>query len=338
MRRVLVVLAVGLLGAFPVAMGGAVAWAAPGGVPGAPDKGSGGQPPSSDVVHVMQGNSAGKGGGSPFRTKNLSYHGGKVATTPTVYLVLFGSQWGSDPSGEAPRLVNFLGGLGGSETWSRSTTQYCQNVPTGTISCAGVSGAQFVTQPGAVYGGSWSDTSSAAPVQPSQTDLANEAKRAATHFGVSGSNVQFVIATAHGNNASGFGTSYCAWHSSTSMTVNNVSVVVPYTNLPYITDAGASCGMNFVNSGSTGTLDGVTIVEGHEYAETVTDPSPSNGWLDSGGAENGDKCAWLSSGQGAATDISLSSGSFAVQSLWSNNFNSDAGGCVISYTNAATQH
>src|SRR5204863_242305 len=82
---------------------------------GAPDNGSGGQPPSSDVVHVMQGNSAGKGA-RPFRTKNLSYHGGKVATTPTVYLVLFGSQWGSDPSGEAPRLVNFLGGLGGSET------------------------------------------------------------------------------------------------------------------------------------------------------------------------------------------------------------------------------
>ena len=102
--------------------------------------------------------------------------------------------------------------------------------------------------------------------------------------------------------------------------------------MPYVTDLGSSCGMNFVNAGSAGTLDGATIVGGHEYAETITDPFPSSGWVDGSGAENGDKCAWISSGQGAAQNVSLGGGaSYPVQSLWSNAFNGGAGGCVVAY-------
>jgi serine protease len=76
---------------------------------------------------------------------------------------------------------------------------------------------------------------------------------------------------------------------------------------------------------------GITIAAGHEMAESVTDQFPNGGWLDSAGAENGDKCAFISSGQGAAADITLSTGIFPVQSLWSNAFSSGAGGCVLSY-------
>ena len=103
---------------------------------------------------------------------------------------------------------------------------------------------------------------------------------------------------------------------------------VAYTNLPYITDAGASCGANF---NGLGPKAGITIVEGHEMAETITDQFPSSGWVDSSGSEIGDKCAWISSGQGASAMITLSSGTFPVQSLWSNAFNGDAGGCVLQY-------
>jgi serine protease len=158
--------------------------------------------------------------------------------------------------------------------------------------------------------------------------LAAEAVRAAQHFGnttgSSNASKQYVIATAHGNNASGFGTQYCAWHSATSSSVGNVA----YTNLPYITDAGASCGANFNGLGPNA---GQTIVEGHELAETITDQFPNGGWLDSRGAENGDKCAWISSGQGASSNVHLSTGTFAVQSLWSNAFNGGSGGCVLSF-------
>jgi len=268
----------------------------------------------------------------------LTYHGGAVQTAPAVYVVFWGSQWtNNDPSGEAPALQHFLSGLyGAADTWSTSTTQYCQGVATGSTTCTTASPANRISHPattpvlGVLY-----DSTVVAPSRPKQRDLAGEAVRAAGIFKAgAGLNpeAQFVIATAHNNNATGFGSTYCAWHSSTGSSFGNLA----YTNFPYMTDAGASCGANFVNK-TTGALDGVTIVGGHEYAETVTDPFPSSGWIDANGAENGDKCAWISSGQGAAADVNVSpsgtfpGGPFPVQSLWSNNFNSGSGGCVISY-------
>jgi hypothetical protein len=275
----------------------------------------------------------------PHRGGNLYYHGGTVgveAKPDKVYLVYWGSQWGAcsvtscgnDPSGEVGIQNNFFNGVGGS-SWNNSVTQYCEGVSSGTYFCKGA--GTPAGNPSGVLAGVFYDTVSSAPSSPTQSQLAGEAINAAVHFGNigSGSNntVQYVINTATGNNASGFGTQYCAWHSSTSSKYGNIA----YTNMPYITDAGASCGANFVNKASAGLTDGITIVGGHEFGETETDIFPNGGWLDGSGSENGDKCAWISSGQGAAADITLSTGSFPVQSLWSNAFNINAGGCVLSY-------
>jgi len=268
----------------------------------------------------------------PVKSKNLTYHGGVggvgVVTGPNskVYLVLWGSQWNqNDPSGEAGILESFLGGVGGS-SWNNSVTQYCQGVATGTVFCNGA-GTPASNLSG-VYGGVWADNAAAAPSQPSQSQLAAEAVRAAGHFGnttaSANTHVQYMIATSTRNNSSGFGTQYCAWHSSTSSTYGNIG----YTNMPYVTDAGASCGANFNGLGPNA---GMTIVGGHEFAETESDIYPNGGWLDGSGAENGDKCAWISSGQGASASVSMNGTSFPVQSLWSNAFNSGAGGCVLSY-------
>ena len=268
------------------------------------------------------------GGGS----SNLFYHGGVggvgVETgADLVYLVYWGSQWNNnDPSGEAGIQQSFFNGVGGS-SWNNSVTQYCEGVARGTFFCNGA-GTAAVNPRTSLVGGVWYDSGSAAPSSPTQTQLANEAITAAGHFGntTAGSNthVQYVINTATGNNSSGFGTQYCAWHSSTGSSYGNIA----YTNMPYITDAGASCGADFNGLGPNA---GITIVGGHEFAETETDIFPNGGWLDHRGSENGDKCAWISSGQGAAANITLSTGTFAVQSLWSNAFNSNAGGCVLSY-------
>jgi hypothetical protein len=249
-----------------------------------------------------------------------------VETAPKIYLVMWGSQWnGNDPSGEYSILQSFYSNAGGS-SWLNSVTQYCQGVASGTITC-GSSGVHAGNQPG-ILAGAWFDNAVAAPSRPSQSQLAAEAVRAAAFFAntsaAKNASVQYVIATSHGNNASGFGTQYCAWHSSTSSSYGNVA----YTNLPYLTDAGASCGANFNGLGATA---GITIVGGHEMAETITDQFPNGGWLDSGGEENGDKCAWISSGQGASASVKIGSANFPVQSLWSNAFNSNAGGCVLSY-------
>ena len=230
---------------------------------------------------------------------NLTYHGGRVETAPAVYLVFWGRQWSNDPSGEAPLLQKFFNGVGGS-AWANIDTQYTSNV--------GNAGNQSGELKGV-----WFDNAANAPRSPSQSQLAGEATRAASHFSSSGNiNAQYIIATSHGNNARGFGSQYCAWHSATG----NLS----YTNLPYITDAGASCGANFNGLGPNA---GITIVAGHEYAETVTDPFPSSGWVDSSGAEIGDKCAWTA----GTSDITLSTGTFPVQPLWSN----AVSGCALHY-------
>jgi serine protease len=273
---------------------------------------------------------------------DLAYGGGPVVTDPKIYIVYWGSQWGSgstitnDPSGLAPLQLNFFQhAYGSGDTWSNSVTQYCQGVTVGTTQCngAGTPAGHPAADP---VGGTWLDSGVNAPKRPSQSQIAAEAVRAASHFGVTGTNVQIIVDAPHGVTPNGFGTQYCAWHSSTTA----AGATLPYTNMPYVPDAGAACGSGFVTapSGVNPATEGVTIVGGHEYAETVSDPAPNSGWLDSAGLENGDKCAWISSGQGASAIVSLNGASFAVQSLWSNNFNGGAGGCVVSYTSATDQH
>lgn len=268
----------------------------------------------------------------PHRGSNqLYFHGGSpaVETSPggEVYLVFWGSQWNNgDPSGEAQTLQNFFQDVGGS-SWNKSVTQYCQGVAVGTTvtPCTG-SGA--ATNPTGVLATYWYDSATPAPTHPTQSQLAAEAVNAASHFrnltAQGNAKVQYVIATATGNNSTGFGTQYCAWHSSTSSTIGTIA----YTNMPYITDAGTACGANFNGLGPDA---GITIVGGHEFAETETDIFPNGGWLDGNGSENGDKCAWITTGQGAATSVTLSGNPYPLQSLWSNAYNSGSGGCVLTY-------
>ena len=212
---------------------------------------------------------------------DLSYHGGVggigVETAPKVYLVLWGSQWtNNDPSGEAALLQSFYSNVGGS-AWNNSVTQYCQGVQSGTVVCP--AGAQVAGNPSSLLAGFWADKASPAPSRPRQSQLAAEAVKAAQHFGntsaSSNASVQYVIATATHNNSRGFGTQYCAYHSSTSSSLGNVA----YTNLPYVTDAGASCGANF---NGLGPKAGITIVGGHEWIRSersrsrVWGPGPSS--------------------------------------------------------------
>jgi Putative Ig domain len=272
-----------------------------------------------------------------------------------VYLVFWGSQWGSqstdsrgyttlsgDPSSIAPDLQAFFKGLGtGSELWSGVMTQYCEGVTTGSQSCP--STASHVAYPtGGALAGVWVDESSAAPLMADGNQIGAEAVAAAGHFGNTSStanrDAQYVVVSPTGTYPDGFYLAgFCAWHDYTGDTtlsggaVNSPFGPLAFTNLPYIPDAGTSCGQNFVNSGSAGNNDGVTIVAGHEYAETITDQFPAGGWTDSSGNENGDKCAWISSGQGASQNITLTTGTFAVQSTWANDFNGAAGGCEVTH-------
>ena len=297
--------------------------------------------------------------GAPAAGGKLIYGGGTngVGVTiapPKVYLVFWGSQWGSqstngsgdftysgDPKGLAPNEQAFFKGLGtNGELWSGTVTQYCQGIGAGATSCP-ASNTQHVGFPtGGALAGVWEDTSSAEPHQASGHQLGQEAVKAAAHFGnttsASNRNVIYFINSPTGANPDNYqNAGFCAWHDYTGDSqLSGGGVSSPYgplafSNMPYVPDQGTSCGANFVNS--HGPLDGVTIVGGHEYGEWLTDSFPAGGWTDSSGAENGDKCAWLSSGPGRAQNLTLATGSFAVQSLWANDANNGTGGCDISH-------
>jgi hypothetical protein len=260
------------------------------------------------------------GGGSA----NLKYNGGNpgvITGSGKIYLVFWGSQWtGNDPSGEAAIMQSFVSHVGGS-SWNNSVTQYCQGVAKGATTCG--TSADRATNNANLLGGVWYDAAAAAPSRPGQSQIAAEAAAAAAYFGVSSADnahVQFVVMTATGNSMRGFGTQWCAWHSSTSSSIGTIA----YTYLPYITDAGSSCGANFNGMGPTA---GITMVGGHEIAEAETDIFPSGGWTDGNGAENADKCAWSS----LSAPVSLTGATFPVQPLWSNAANGGKGGCVLSY-------
>ncbi len=249
---------------------------------------------------------------------NMSYGGGPVQHSPKVYLLLWGPNWGSggtitDPAGRY--LSRLYSGLGASpDSWSTITSQYTDS--TGHPSFGG-----------SVLAGVFQDAST--PPLQDQSTIAAEADAFASTQGITDTtDAQIVIASQSGTSFSdGFGTQYCAWHSSSNE---------PYTNLPYLTDS-PNCGQNFINAGSAGTYDGFSIVGGHEYAETITDPFPNSGWWDAAdnyGGEIGDKCAWGGGNWGGsdpAGDVSLSTGSFAMQSLYSNAVQ----GCVMSAVNYA---
>jgi serine protease len=265
------------------------------------------------VKHVMPLLTAATGDAptaAPAAALDMTYHGGAIQKAPKVYLIFWG--WnGIDPSGEAPYLISFFSGVGGSG-WANIQTQY-----DGT-------GQGFITNPTGQLKGVWYDDLSIYPTVP-DAFITNEVTRAVQHFGYD-ADANYVIATPTHRNDAGFANAvggYCAWHSS----VVTAGHKVAFTDLPYIPDGGSSCGANIVNPGAAGALDGVSIVAGHEYAEAVTDPHPASGWIDANGAENGDKCAWLRSGPGKMQNVHLSTGDFAVQGLWSN----ASHGCVISY-------
>jgi hypothetical protein len=286
---------------------------------------------------------------------DVVYNGGPVQLTPHVYIVFWGPKWTSLASEVATEnyLVSFYKGLGqttNGDTWSPTVWQYGDSSGHPTFGTS-------------LLAGDWVDTTDAVPATVSATDLANEASEAANHFNIPDSTVadddQIVVASQSGTCfapeeidsdqtltfAGSCGTvqsggGYCAFH--TAELTSNSSIYLPFVNLPYQTDAGAGCGENFVNAGTKGTDDGFSMNAGHETMETITDPL-DNAWIDPNddvsGGEVADKCAWAGEPFGLTDpvgNVSLPTGTFAVQSLWSNS----AGRCSmdpVSMTTPAAQ-
>ena len=312
---------------------------------------------------------------------NMAYFGGHVQVTPKIYLIFYG--WGDpgaftascatrpkgdhvpcDPVGAGQRMFNFTQQLGGT-AWAGTQTQYYETL----TDSSGHPYNVHIQNPVNQLKGVWYDDTSPIDAHMTYTEIAQEAARAVTHFHVTDLlNSQFIVAQPQNFSdplASSVG--YCAWHDYTEPGIENgiyngITPNISFTNMPYILNQGSSCGQNSVNAGTAGTLDGESIVLGHEIEETVTDPGAEdpgpNGthlgaWYDMNQYENGDKCAWvgtdpvwLVTGSGpepvpnvpgaVGTIVGDKNGSagqsFPVQSLWSNDSAGGAGYCAGSGT------
>lgn len=290
--------------------------------------------------------------------KTLSYGGGVdgigvQSGHSKVYLVFYGTQWGTqtttngissfsgDANHAAEAAQNMFKGIGtNNELWSADLTQWCDgpNVAAGATSCP--ANAAFVPyQSGGVLSGVWYDSSKASPSAATAAQLGQEAVAAAAHFGnttaASNRYAYYVILSPHGTNPDSYQGSYCAWHDwNGDVGVSSAYGDIAFSNQPYNIDSGQGCGVNFVNSGSAGTLDGYTMTLGHEWHEMMSDQNPAGGWTNHTGGtydgqENSDECAWIAPGAtGGAANVSFGSfGTYAEQASWSNDTNS----CAISH-------
>ncbi len=246
------------------------------------------------------------GGDTYSKNYLVNQRNGYIQTDPRVYLIYWGD-WSQDSYGVMNRLYNFYRGIGGS-SWGNVMTQYQQGCTPGTWNCTGA----HAGNPAAPFK-SWYKDTSAVPTTPTQAQIAAEAQRMAINvFHDYNYNAQYVVALPRGHGDTEFKAGQaCAWHYWTQPTTSSW---VTYTALPYQPDS-SRCYANTVNAGTAGYLDGVTLVAGHEYAETVTDPGV-NAWYETvtnGQAwENGDKCS------GYGRNVTLSSGTFPMQPTWSN--------------------
>jgi len=242
----------------------------------------------------------------PPGSNRVTYHGGPVLMTPQPVVILWGFKSAGDPDGIAALYGKFAASYG-STTYADIATQYFELL----------SGKQTwpkISKNGVI----WEDNTNPIPANPSETDVQNEAWRAAEHFNyanLSGNN--YIVVSAYRHDPQGvFSKGECAHHRASELGLLSLS----YTNMPYMPDAGASCGAYFIAppSDESGLDEGQTIVTGHEYNESQSDPY-LNAWFSSTGEEIGDLCAW----QDIANDT-FGKYSFTMQPEWSNVQN----GCV----------
>ncbi|HEX8088158.1 MAG TPA: hypothetical protein VF762_04855, partial [Blastocatellia bacterium] len=100
--------------------------------------------------------------------------------------------------------------------------------------------------------------------------------------------VYFVLTSSEVTETSGFCTKYCGWHTAATPSAGHV-------RFSFVGNANRclnACSAQTISPNGNAGVDGMISVIAHELEEAVTDPDPRSGWVDSGGAENADKCAW----------------------------------------------
>ncbi len=204
---------------------------------------------------------------------NITYHGGQVMTTPTVYLIWYGN-WaqtnGTDNAIGQTIVRDFLFGLSNSGYFKINTSY---GAPTGLVNV----GAEYADNYS--LGARLSDSN----VRSIVSNTINGGKLPRDTNGL-----YFVLTSSDVAESSGFCTKYCGWHTAGSIAGSTLK----YSFVGNSARCLSGCAAQATGPNGNAGIDGMLSVLAHELEETVSDPLPASGWADSQGAENGDKCAW----------------------------------------------
>ena len=256
---------------------------------------------------------AGKPGGGA-KTNGISYHGGPVMLgTVNAYII-----WYGDWTGTAVRqtiVTDFLSTVSGSPYYNINTTY--TNGGGGRVS-------NSVAYGGSAIDTTWNSNTSSlsdSDIQTITTNAINLGKLPKDANGV------YFVLTAAGVSKTGFGTSYCGWH--THANIGGVDIKYSFVGDPTNVMSGCAAQTTSPNGDAPG--DAMVSVIAHELEEAHTDPD-LNAWYDTRGYENADKCAWTFgttySVNGALANVQLGTRNYYIQRNW---VNASGGYCSMSY-------
>lgn len=237
-----------------------------------------------DAVNVRDVESALSAAKSSSTPSPLVDHGGAVLATSKSYAVYWGPQ-SAFPADLESGMASLLSGFDGS-SWLGVTQPYMR-------------GAAVHTS----YAGTIFDSSTPPSHAPSTSALGAEVCKLVAS---PDPNALYVVFTSNAPKVS-----YCAWHD--KATCNGVTFQVAYIpNQALIPGCSPYTRSNLhCNSYSDGTVTSADSVA-HEFAEAITD-AHIDAWYDKNRAEIADKCNFV-----YLSCVPLSTGSWQIQSLWSN--------------------
>lgn len=215
-------------------------------------------------------------------TPQISYHGGALIPTPTIYYIWYGN-WnqsnGSDNPAGQQILRDFANSIGNSAYYNINTTYSTGGYTiTGSVS----------------FGGETTDTDSQGTrLRDSSIGSIVVSALNAGKLPYDPNGVYFVLTSSNITETSGFCTKYCGWHTSGTITSGTYGgQLLRYSFVGNANRCLSACAAQTVSPNGNAGVDAMASIIAHELEEAATDPDPLSGWADSGGAENADKCAW----------------------------------------------
>ncbi len=243
--------------------------------------------------------------GSTMASSPISYHGGALLATPTVYVIWYGN-WnqnnGSDNSPGQGIVHDFLQNIGGSEYFKINSSYSTDST---TISGGVVS-----------YGGEATDSGSQGKkLTDRKVQLIVQNMIQSGGLPADQNGVYFVLTSSDVSETSGFCNRYCGWHTHANM---SGSGDIKYSFVGNAARCLSACAAQTKSPNGNPGVDAMISVIAHELEEATTDPD-LNAWYDGGGAENADKCAWTfgtsiyDSVTGAYHNLQLGGRSYLIQ-------------------------